>query len=513
VRGALPAQETELRTLKAAAEDVAAKFDAAVAVLAAKRLDVLAEVCGAPGEVLRGRQSRLLPGLPLPNPNTHPPHGLPCMQVTALEGRMLRLLADEEVASVTAGLELQQQAAARAEAAQAALDAVEEVSTMCRAICGGLRQASRGALAHPVPTPISMLAPCVPQELACTQQLLLQQQEALSALHAEEKAADSTFKRQFGHMDAAPHLAALYKARLALAHGSSPPEAPAASPSHLQARPGMGRAGGNGRSSAVGAAVSPRPPSSHAVSARAAAGKAAAAASSAADATAAGAGSEVSAVLVFAAQQLQGPHAPAKGKAPTASAAAAAAKREDGSLSHHPLGPAEMVAVQLQGDSQRPEGLDEGLWLHFTELHAARTQLELASWQQAAQVACLRRALQLLQAKQSQAAASACAAEAALAELQARQADAMQDVEVQLSLKQGQVECWPHGLAAIAPEALLVARQQVKALNGIILAKVGVESWGWRLRGVSAVPASMGLVTLLAPGPAQSHPVTGLLSG
>lgn len=37
-------QETELRTLKAAAEEVAGKFDAAVAAQAAKRLDVLAEV-------------------------------------------------------------------------------------------------------------------------------------------------------------------------------------------------------------------------------------------------------------------------------------------------------------------------------------------------------------------------------------------------------------------------------------------------------------------------------------
>lgn len=37
-------QETELRTLKAAAEEVAGRFDAAVAALAAKRLDVLAEV-------------------------------------------------------------------------------------------------------------------------------------------------------------------------------------------------------------------------------------------------------------------------------------------------------------------------------------------------------------------------------------------------------------------------------------------------------------------------------------
>jgi hypothetical protein len=37
-------QETELRTLKAAADDVANKFDATVAALAAKRLDLLAEV-------------------------------------------------------------------------------------------------------------------------------------------------------------------------------------------------------------------------------------------------------------------------------------------------------------------------------------------------------------------------------------------------------------------------------------------------------------------------------------
>jgi hypothetical protein len=37
-------QETELRTLKAAAEEVASKFDATVAALAAKRLDMLAEV-------------------------------------------------------------------------------------------------------------------------------------------------------------------------------------------------------------------------------------------------------------------------------------------------------------------------------------------------------------------------------------------------------------------------------------------------------------------------------------
>lgn len=40
-------QEAELRTLKAAAQDVAAKFDAAVAALASRRLDVLGEVSGS----------------------------------------------------------------------------------------------------------------------------------------------------------------------------------------------------------------------------------------------------------------------------------------------------------------------------------------------------------------------------------------------------------------------------------------------------------------------------------
>lgn len=37
-------QETELRTLRASAEDIATKFDGAVAALAAKRLDLQMEV-------------------------------------------------------------------------------------------------------------------------------------------------------------------------------------------------------------------------------------------------------------------------------------------------------------------------------------------------------------------------------------------------------------------------------------------------------------------------------------
>lgn len=39
-----------------------------------------------------------------------------------------------------------------------------------------------------------------------------------------------------------------------------------------------------------------------------------------------------------------------------------------------------------------------------------------------------------------------------------------------------QVEVWSSGLASVAPEALLVGRQEVKALNKVILSKVGSRS-------------------------------------
>lgn len=48
-------------------------------------------------------------------------------QVTALETRVLQLVADEEVASVTAGAGEQQAAAAALQAAQQALAAVDQV--------------------------------------------------------------------------------------------------------------------------------------------------------------------------------------------------------------------------------------------------------------------------------------------------------------------------------------------------------------------------------------------------
>lgn len=54
-----------------------------------------------------------------------------CLQVTALETRVLQLQADEEVAAVTAGPEAQTAAAHALQQAQAALTAVERVSEGC----------------------------------------------------------------------------------------------------------------------------------------------------------------------------------------------------------------------------------------------------------------------------------------------------------------------------------------------------------------------------------------------
>lgn len=95
------------------------------------------------------------------------------------------------------------------------------------------------------------------------------------------------------------------------------------------------------------------------------------------------------------------------------------------------------------------------------------------------QVLCLKQQVRLLRAKQSEADAGVRAAEAALASLQARQADAMQDVEVQLRLKQGQVECWPASVEAVPPHALLLARREVQALNAVILGKVKRAGCVW----------------------------------
>jgi hypothetical protein len=83
-------QESELRSLKAAAADVAARFDGALTALAAKRTQIAVEV-------------------------------------NALECRMLALLLDYETATVTAGPAAEAAAAAAATAAAAALAAAERV--------------------------------------------------------------------------------------------------------------------------------------------------------------------------------------------------------------------------------------------------------------------------------------------------------------------------------------------------------------------------------------------------
>lgn len=54
-----------------------------------------------------------------------------CLQVTALETRVLQLQADEEVATVTAGPEAQAAAAHKLQQVQAALAAVDRVSHVC----------------------------------------------------------------------------------------------------------------------------------------------------------------------------------------------------------------------------------------------------------------------------------------------------------------------------------------------------------------------------------------------
>lgn len=60
-----------------------------------------------------------------------------CLQVTALETRVLQLQADEEMATVTAGPEAQAAAAHKLQQVQAALAAVDRVSKEgCRA-CEG----------------------------------------------------------------------------------------------------------------------------------------------------------------------------------------------------------------------------------------------------------------------------------------------------------------------------------------------------------------------------------------
>lgn len=193
-------------------------------------------------------------------------------------------------------------------------------------------RSTKNSPSHASHQPITPSTAChLLQELAATQQLQGQQQEVLSAVHAEERATDSSFKRQFAQLDVTitPRLTALYKARLI-------PAAQAAS----------GSASGPSKQQ-------PEP--------------------------------TASAELTFPQPHLGGNmHGSGSGSAAAAAAGAGASHSSEPELVT-PLGVVEMLVVPLQ-DSQCPEGLDEALWLRFEELRSARAQLELESRQQAAKV-------------------------------------------------------------------------------------------------------------------------------
>jgi len=230
------------------------------------------------------------------------------------------------------------------------------------------------------------------------QQLYDQQQEALAALHAEEKAADRAFKRDFAHVDplVLPTLASLYKTRLV-------PKADQGSSSAGlvgQAAAPTGRAGSASRA-AVG--VSPR---QRGAQAGVAAGsprtvkpgqQAAGRTEGALSALQAQTDNQelASAELAFSPLQLAVGQA-AAGAADAAAAAASGsgnggAARASSALSAAqrelcgPLGPPEVLLVELS-DGQMPEGLDDLLWQRFVELHGARARLDYAVREQTAGV-------------------------------------------------------------------------------------------------------------------------------
>lgn len=259
------------------------------------------------------------------------------------------------------------------------------------------------------------------QELAVTQHVHDQQQQALAALHAEEKAADRAFKRDFGHIDplVLPHLAAMYKARIRPADsptgggglGGQHSTAAAAAAAAAAAQP-SGCAGSASRGS-VGPSPRALRGGQPAASPRAfkigAAGQLASAGRQGPGAASQGASDSVSASaeLAFTPLNLKPGHRPGSAAAAgnQAAAAAAAGSGASGSGAQHgraggltaaqqkelcgPLGLPEVEVLQLS-EAQMPEGLEYDLWLRFVELHAARTQLDLVVREQTAKVSGVR---------------------------------------------------------------------------------------------------------------------------
>jgi hypothetical protein len=250
------------------------------------------------------------------------------VQVTWLECRQLRLLADYEVAAVTADDKAEQAAIRALQEAQQKLSTVDA-------------------------------------ELAETQQLLEEQQAALAALRAEEKASDRGLKREFAEADALdmPKLSSLFKARLA----------PAASFSVLSSN--------HGGSSTSGAAVSLAAGPAALTSQRDLVAPGSAALEFVPLGAASGGRGSATAAAALIARAAGGGAAAAAAAANVTSDGAAPQKME----LRGPLGPAALQLVPLT-DSQRPEGLDVGMWERFVQYRAARARLELAVRQQMAQV-------------------------------------------------------------------------------------------------------------------------------
>jgi hypothetical protein len=87
------------------------------------------------------------------------------------------------------------------------------------------------------------------------------------------------------------------------------------------------------------------------------------------------------------------------------------------------------------------------------------------------QLLSLQRQGELLLGCQASVAAEVAAAAERLEALTTQRAAAAYDVEVQLRLKQGQVEVPSAGVCGALPDALLVGQGQVAGLNGVIQSK------------------------------------------
>eukprot|EP00879_Flechtneria_rotunda_P028730 GHRR01030945.1.p1 GENE.GHRR01030945.1~~GHRR01030945.1.p1 ORF type:complete len:391 (+),score=167.35 GHRR01030945.1:894-2066(+) len=322
-------------------------------------------------------------------------------EVTALECRILRLQADHEVAAVAAGREAERVAVQTLQTAGQHLALVE-------------------------------------QELAETQQLLNQQQEALTALHTDEKTTDRGLRREFANAgaDALSRLIQLYKTRLV---------------------PAAAEAAASTGASAFLAGKSSSMSGSQAVHSSNTAGL-----------------SAFKQEFVPLSYSLDNASSSTAGTGAAAAAAAGSGASSSGLGGGNdlrgPLGPA-AVGVAPLSDAQRPDGVDHGLWERFVEYRAARGQLDITVREQTAKVLSLKRQQELLQSRQADLVRQVQAAGEALDALRTQRAAATYDVELQLRLKQGQVECWPIGVSGSAPDALLVSRDQVSGLNAVILNK------------------------------------------